>query len=339
MVAPPEDETLRQLLADATAESVELSGQTEASDLGPATLEHLDLAVERLGLIYMTTPPAVLLDELGWYRRRAKEVLGGRHTLAQRRRLYVAAGWLTGLLGHLSFDLATIRPPGRTASRPGSWPRTPVSGSLPPGSETSRRWWPCTLAGSGRQCAMPRRAENLPPPERRAVCSCRARRTSARPAWPPMRDRSGCPTSRGGLRATSGHQPARERLFGGCGQGAVLRWDRLRLARPAACRPSFAGGDQPVRRCHRDRSMARQPSAGPPRSRQRACPARRTGGGQPDSPAGTAIFSERPVDSVMRRARDLEAVLDVQPYRQLPAVRQFREQLQITCALRPNRES
>jgi hypothetical protein len=102
---PPEDETLRQLLADATAESVELSGQTEASDLGPATLEHLDLAVERLGLVYMITPPAVLLDELGWYRRRAKEVLGGRHTLAQRRRLYVAAGWLTGLLGHLSFDL------------------------------------------------------------------------------------------------------------------------------------------------------------------------------------------------------------------------------------------
>ena len=47
----------------------------------------------------------MLLDEIRWYRRRAVEVLGGRHTLAQRRRLYVAAGWLTGLLGHLSFDL------------------------------------------------------------------------------------------------------------------------------------------------------------------------------------------------------------------------------------------
>jgi transcriptional regulator with XRE-family HTH domain len=44
----PEDETVGRLLADATAESVELSRQTEASDLGPATLEHLDLAVERL---------------------------------------------------------------------------------------------------------------------------------------------------------------------------------------------------------------------------------------------------------------------------------------------------
>jgi DNA-binding transcriptional regulator YiaG len=100
-----EDGTMGQLLADATAESVELSRQTEASDLGPATLEHLDLAVERLGVVYMTTPPGSLLDELCWYRRRAVEVLGGRHTLAQQRRLYVAAGWLTGLLGHLSFDL------------------------------------------------------------------------------------------------------------------------------------------------------------------------------------------------------------------------------------------
>jgi hypothetical protein len=34
----------------------------------------------------------------------------------------------------------------------------------------------------------------------------------------------------------------------------------------------------------------------------------------------------------MRRAGDLEAVLDVEPYRRLPAVRQFCEQLQATRA-------
>jgi hypothetical protein len=43
-----------------------------------------------------------------------------------------------------------------------------------------------------------------------------------------------------------------------------------------------------------------------------------------------AIFSERPVDSVVRRARDLEAVLNVEPYRRLRAVRHFSEQLQAT---------
>jgi hypothetical protein len=83
-----EDGTVRRMLADATAESVELSHQAEASDLGPATLEHLDLAVERLGLVYLNTRPGLLLDELRWYRRRAAQVLAGRHTLAQRRRLY-----------------------------------------------------------------------------------------------------------------------------------------------------------------------------------------------------------------------------------------------------------
>jgi hypothetical protein len=57
--------------------------------------------------------------------------------------------------------------------------------------------------------------------------------------------------------------------------------------------------------------------------------------GEPEESSHTAlealaIFSERPVDSVMRRAGDLEAVLDVEQYRQLPAVRQFREQLHTT---------
>ena len=187
-----EDGTMGQLLADATAESVELSRQTEASDLGPATLEHLDLAVERLGLVYMTTPPGLLLDEIRWYRRRAVEVLGGRHTLAQRRRLYVAAGWLTGLLGHLSFDLGDYQAARAHCVTAWQLADAPASGSLAHGSETSRRWWPCTPAGSGRQCAMPRRAENLPPLERRAVCSCQCSphertpglATNTRRIWP-----------------------------------------------------------------------------------------------------------------------------------------------------------
>jgi hypothetical protein len=166
----PED--VGQLLADATAESVELSRQTEASDLGPATLEHLDLAVERLGLVYLTTPPALLLDELGWYRRRAIEVLGGRHTLAQRRRLYVAAGWLTGLLGHLSFDLGDYQ-----ASRAHcvtAWQLAEDAGERELGAWVRNIQAMVALytAGSARPCAMPRQAATLPPLGRRAVCSC-----------------------------------------------------------------------------------------------------------------------------------------------------------------------
>ena len=80
---------LRQESADRSAQDVpaargrerrrgvgENDGSVCAGHDGPATLEHLDLAVERLGLVYLNTPPALLLDELRWYRRRAVEFMG-----------------------------------------------------------------------------------------------------------------------------------------------------------------------------------------------------------------------------------------------------------------------
>jgi transcriptional regulator with XRE-family HTH domain len=98
-------QTLDDRLAVTARESIELSRQVEASELGPTTLEHLEFTVERLGIIFLNTPPDALSEEIGWYRHRATELLGGRQTLAERRHLYVALGWLTGLLGHLAFDL------------------------------------------------------------------------------------------------------------------------------------------------------------------------------------------------------------------------------------------
>jgi DNA-binding transcriptional regulator YiaG len=195
-----EDRTVEKMLADATAESVELSRQTEASDLGPATLEHLELAVERLGLVYLNTPPPLLLNELRWYRRRAKEVLGGRHTLAQRRRLYVAAGWLTGLLGHLAFDL-------------GDYQASP--GALRHGLAARRRRQRAGACCLGEEHPGDGGPVHPPVPGGRALCRggrrpCRrwndgqcaaasARRTSSRPAWQPTRDGSGHSRSRAGV--------------------------------------------------------------------------------------------------------------------------------------------
>jgi transcriptional regulator with XRE-family HTH domain/tetratricopeptide (TPR) repeat protein len=101
----PPRQSLEDTLGAAARESIELSRQVEASELGPTTLEHLELTVERLGLIFLNTPPEQVSEELGWHRHRATELLTGKQTLAERRHLYVALGWLTGLLGHLAFDL------------------------------------------------------------------------------------------------------------------------------------------------------------------------------------------------------------------------------------------
>ncbi len=93
------------ILADTMVESSELSRWQEASALGAVTLQHLDLAVARFGLIYLHTPPVELFSEVRACRMRVARLLEGRHTLGQRRHLYVVAGWLSGLLGHLSLDL------------------------------------------------------------------------------------------------------------------------------------------------------------------------------------------------------------------------------------------
>jgi transcriptional regulator with XRE-family HTH domain len=86
-------------------ESLELDRQVEASDLGPATLEQLELTVERFGLEYLLTPPLEMFEAVRSCRLYVVDLLNGRHTLAERARLYGVAGWLSALLGHLAFDL------------------------------------------------------------------------------------------------------------------------------------------------------------------------------------------------------------------------------------------
>jgi transcriptional regulator with XRE-family HTH domain len=87
----------------ATADSVELTRQVAGNST--ATLEQLNLVVERLGLTYLSTPPAEVFDEAHHYRQIVTQLLKERPTLTQRPDLYVVAGWLSALLGDAAFDL------------------------------------------------------------------------------------------------------------------------------------------------------------------------------------------------------------------------------------------
>jgi transcriptional regulator with XRE-family HTH domain len=326
-----EDGTVGQLLAEATAESVELSRQTEASDLGPATLEHLDLAVERLGLVYLTTPPGLLLEELRWYRRRAVEVLKGRHTLTQQRRLYVAAGWLTGLLGHLAFDVGDYQ-----ASRAhcvtawqlaedagerelGAWVRN-IQAMVALYTRRFREAVRYAEAGGDLAAAGTTGSVQLPVLAARAHARLGHRRETDLAIRQAAR-------AFDGLQVTS--QP--ESVFSVdaarvpfCAGTAYVWLDPQRAV--VHTREAISLYDAPTGtgRWPANQALARLDLATALAQL-----------GEPEQASHTAlealaIFSERPVDSVMRRAGDLEVVLDVEPYRRLPAVRQFREQLQAT---------
>ncbi len=100
-LAPPS----RSAVTGARLESLELDRQVEASDLGPATLEQLELIVGRFGLEYLHTPLLVMFDAVRSCRLHVADLLNRRQTLAERARLYGVAGWLSALLSYLAFDV------------------------------------------------------------------------------------------------------------------------------------------------------------------------------------------------------------------------------------------
>jgi transcriptional regulator with XRE-family HTH domain len=90
--------------AGAVFEAVEVARRAEASELGPGTVAGVERTVARLRDAAAGTPPGELipavLAQLGYVGR----LLERRPTLAQHRRLLVAAGWLSVLVAQLSFE-------------------------------------------------------------------------------------------------------------------------------------------------------------------------------------------------------------------------------------------
>jgi len=88
----------------AVFEAVEVARRAEASELGPGTLAGVERTVARLRAAAAGTPPGELipavLAQLGYVGR----LLERMPTLAQHRRLLVAAGWLSVLVAQLSFE-------------------------------------------------------------------------------------------------------------------------------------------------------------------------------------------------------------------------------------------
>lgn len=85
--------------------ALELARHAEASDVGNGTCERLELAVDDLATAYPSTAPAVLLPRVRDHLAYVTRLLDGRATLAQRRRLLVAGGWLSLLAATVLIDL------------------------------------------------------------------------------------------------------------------------------------------------------------------------------------------------------------------------------------------
>lgn len=86
-------------------QALELARRVEASDVSGQTLDGLEAAVDELAMAYAGTPPAPLLGRVRHHLAMVTRLLDGRATLAQQRRLMVAAGWLSLLAATTHIDL------------------------------------------------------------------------------------------------------------------------------------------------------------------------------------------------------------------------------------------
>jgi transcriptional regulator with XRE-family HTH domain len=91
--------------ADDETEAWELGRMATASDVGAATLDRIEQAVDALAVAYPGTPPAELLGRVRRHLGYVARLLDARKTLDEHRRLLVAGGWLSLLAATCAIDL------------------------------------------------------------------------------------------------------------------------------------------------------------------------------------------------------------------------------------------
>jgi hypothetical protein len=92
-------------VADDEIGAIELVHQASASDIGTATVEHLEHAADRLAIAYLGTRPAMLLDRVRAHIAYVTQLLDARKTLDEHRRLLAVGGWLSLLAATCLIDL------------------------------------------------------------------------------------------------------------------------------------------------------------------------------------------------------------------------------------------
>jgi transcriptional regulator with XRE-family HTH domain/tetratricopeptide (TPR) repeat protein len=90
----------------AVLESVRLTLRVEGPAGGPVSHEQLELAVEQYARAYWSTPAGVLFGQVRQCRQLVEGLLDQRQPTGSRQHLHLVGGWLSALLGNLSFHLS-----------------------------------------------------------------------------------------------------------------------------------------------------------------------------------------------------------------------------------------
>ncbi|UGY94245.1 hypothetical protein [Streptomyces gobiensis] len=89
-------------------EAMAFTRELERTDLGPDTLEHLDVQLHHLGSMYAASPPAEIWQAAALLRRHTAELLSRRHTLTEGRELARCAGMQSVVLAWAAHDMGRV---------------------------------------------------------------------------------------------------------------------------------------------------------------------------------------------------------------------------------------
>src|SRR6266705_6217568 len=102
---------IKPVLVDALAtereifSTMELARLLDGADIGVGTLEALEEATDLLCRAYPKTPSNILSPRIKKRLKHVIDLLGGRLTIGQHRRLLAVAGWMIALLGCVHYDM------------------------------------------------------------------------------------------------------------------------------------------------------------------------------------------------------------------------------------------
>jgi len=155
----------RALVADdATVEAMELARRAEASDVGAGTLDGVERAVRRLRRAASGTPPESLIPAVQAQRRYVGRLLEGRLTPRRRRRLLVAAGWLSVLLAQLHFDAGDREAAEANRDATLRLARQAEHAELAAWAVEALAWWALADGRHGDALELARSGQDLAPP-------------------------------------------------------------------------------------------------------------------------------------------------------------------------------
>lgn len=151
----------------------DLAALAEATDVTPTALDTIDVTVDALARDYARADPTVLLDDVRVLARRVGALLGGRSTLAERRRLMVAGGWLALLAATVHIDLDQRRQAATARTVAASLDREAEHGEIGAWAVEIHTWAALVDQDWRRADALAEAGENIAPPGPGQRCSSR----------------------------------------------------------------------------------------------------------------------------------------------------------------------